>query len=174
MPFPHWYAGQVITADRLSARDMLLVTQQNDLTLTTTSAVKSEIRFTPEPNAVYAYWCYISYSADTDTDLFWEWDDNATTGVLMVSFTRALNLATGAGVDTGSSVIMRRPGNTTDRVAGGSGIANFHSAYDSGTFITTGTPTEHAMYAGRNGVGTGGTTILRGGNQTRLLYQRIA
>lgn len=174
MSFPHFYAGQVLTADRLSARDMLMVTQENDQTVTSsTTFVKSEIKFLAEANALYAYWLYLSYSAGATGDLKWEWDSDATTGVLMAAFTQAYNLSATSGSNDGASIIMRRPGNTTDRVAGGSDVANFHSAYDSGTFSTNGAPTEHAMYFAQNTSNATGT-ILRGGNQTRFLYARIA
>jgi hypothetical protein len=173
MSIPKWFAGQIATADRMNARNMELIAQEGDLTLTTTTATASEIVFLPEPNAVYSYWLYISYSADTDTDMFWEWGSEASTGVLMASFTQAYATDAGTGVNTGSLIVMRRPGNTTNRVAGGSDVANFHSAYDSGTFSTNGAPTQQTLYVARNSAGSGGTTILRGGNQTRMIYQRI-
>lgn len=170
--FPAWFAGEIITADGLNGRNMRLVTQESDLTLTTTSAVASQITFTPEPNAFYAYWTYISYSADVTADLIWDWESEATCGVLMASFTQAYILGAAAGANTGAAIIMRRPGNTTDRVAGGTDVANFHSAYDSGTFSTTATPTAQTLYVRQNAAS--GSTILRGGNQTRMIYQRIA
>jgi hypothetical protein len=170
--FPAWFAGEIITADGLNGRNMRLVAQESDLTLTTTSFVASQITWVPEPNAVYAYWLYISYSADTTADLAWEWESESTCGVLLASFTQAYVLGAAAGVDTGASVIMRRPANTTDRLAGGTGVGNFHSAYDQGTFSTNSAPTAQTLYV-RQGVASG-STILRGGNQTRLVYQRIA
>ncbi|MGW0736975.1 hypothetical protein [Streptomyces sp. NPDC002851] len=71
-------------------------------------------------------------------------------------------------------VIFRRPSNTTDRLAGGAnGNATFWSAYDQGTFATDGTVTPVTMQFAQATAAVE-DTILRGGNQTRLLYQRIA
>lgn len=170
--FPAWFAGEIITADGLNGRNMRLIAQESDQTLTSTTAVASQISFTPEPNAVYAYWLYLSYSADTTADFGWEWESEATCGVLMASFTKAYAQTAASGANTGASIIMRRPGNTTDRVAGGTDVANFHSAYDSGTFSTNATPTAQTVYVRQ--VVASGSTILRGGNQTRMIYQRIA
>lgn len=170
--FPAWFAGEIITADGLNGRNMRLVAQESDLTLTTTSFVDSQITWVPEPNAVYAYWMYISYSADTTADLVWQWESESTCGVLMASFTQAYILGAASGANTGASIIMRRPGNTTDRVAGGTDVANFHSAYDQGTFSTNAAPTAQTLMVRQNVAS--GSTILRGGNQTRLVYQRIA
>lgn len=173
MAFPQWFAGQPITADGLNGRSMRLITQENDQQPTTTGVLdKSEIFFTPEPNAVYAYWLYIAYSAATDGDFLWEWGEQAATGVLMASFTQAYAASAASGVNTGALIIMRRPGNSTNRVAGGTDIANFHSAYDAGTFATDSNPGEQAVWFTQNASST--KSILRGGNQTRLLYQRIA
>lgn len=172
--FPAWFAGEIITADGLNGRNMTLVTQESDLSLTsaTEPGVASQIVFLPEPNAFYAYWLYISYSADTTADFGWEWEAEGTCGVLMASFTQSYIQAAAAGANTGAAIIMRRPGNTTNRVAGGTDVVNFHSAYDSGTFSTTAAPTQQTLYVRQ--LAASGSTILRGGNQTRLLYQRIA
>lgn len=170
--FPAWFAGEIITADGLNGRNMRLVAQESDLDLTSTTLVASQITWVPEPNAVYAYWMYISYSADVTADMVWEWEAEGTCGVLMASFTQAYILGAAAGANTGASIIMRRPGNTTDRVAGGTDVANFHSAYDQGTFSTNAAPTAQTLYVRQNAAS--GSTILRGGNQTRLIYQRIA
>lgn len=170
--FPAWFAGEIITADGLNGRNMRLVAQESDLDLTTTSFVASQITWVPEPNAVYAYWMYISYSADPTADLVWEWEAEGTCGVLMASFTQAYAQSALAGANTGAEIIMRRPANTTNRVAGGTDVANFHSAYDQGTFSTNAAPTAQTLYVSQ--AVASGETILRGGNQTRLVYQRIA
>jgi len=170
--FPAWFAGEIITADGLNGRNMRLVAQESDLDLTSTTFVESQITWVPEPNAVYAYWLYISYSADAAADLVWRWESESTCGVLMASFTQAYVLGAAAGVNTGASIILRRPANTTERLAGGTGASNFHSAYDQGTFSTNAAPTAQTLYVRQNAAS--GSTILRGGNQTRLMYQRIA
>ncbi|MEU0397936.1 hypothetical protein ABZ208_35325 [Streptomyces sp. NPDC006208] len=173
MSIPNWYAGQVMTADALNARHPRLVIQENDQTVTSSTVfVKSEIRFTPEPNALYTYELFISYSADDAEDFKWEWDSDATTGVLLSSFTAAYAANATTGADDGAAIIFRRPGNTTDRIAGGSDVANFHSAYDRGTFTTSSVVSEHALYFTQRVSGATGT-ILRGGNQTRFVYTRI-
>lgn len=176
MSIPQWFAGQALTADGLNARHPRLVQQENDQIVTaSTTFVNSEITFTPEPNAMYWYELLISYSAIAAADFKWSW---AATGTTLCSFTMAPAATIGtASINTGSDVIMRRPANTTVRIAGGSDAtsppANFHSAYDRGTFVSDGTITPVTMQFAQN-VSDAGQVILRGGNQTRLLYYRIA
>ncbi|MFJ9748863.1 hypothetical protein [Streptomyces chartreusis] len=176
MSIPQWFAGQALLADDMNARNPKLITQQNDQTVTTsTTLVNSEITFVPEPNAVYQYWLYISYSATVNSDLRWAW---AAAGATLASFTIGYAATAGSGVNTGSDVIMRRPGNTTARAAGGTDTAgttppvNFHSAYDLGTFVTDGTLSSVTLQFAQN-TSHADQTILRGGNQTRMIYARI-
>jgi hypothetical protein len=174
MSIPQWFAGQVMTADGLNARHPRLVTQVNDQAINvSTTLIDSEIIFTPEPNAEYAYELFISYSATINSDMKWAW---RAAGALFASFTLGYATSAAAGVNTGSDVVMRRPGNTTPRVAGGSNStsppADFHSAYDRGTFSTDGSVAEVAMQFAQN-TSHADQTIMRGGNQTRLLYWRI-
>lgn len=174
MSIPQWFAGQAMTADDMNARNPKLVAQQNDQTVTSsTTLIDSEITFIPEPNAVYQYWLYISYSATVNSDLRWAW---AASGATLASFTIGYATTAASGVNTGSEVVMRRPGNTTARVAGGTDATsppvNFHSAYDVGTFITDGTLSSVTLQFAQN-TSSADQTILRGGNQTRMIYTRI-
>lgn len=170
MPFP-WLPGMRMTASRMNARNVQLIEQAQDQTRTSsTTMVASEITLTPEVNAIYAYELYISYSADTASDFKWNWNAPQAT---FSSFTQARHPDTAGGVNAGALVIFRRPGNTTDRIAGGGGAENFHSAYDVGTFTTTGVAAPITMQFGQYS-SNAGQTILRGSNQTRMLYQRIA
>lgn len=175
MSIPAWYAGQVITADRLNARNTMIVQQNADQDATDTNFVASEITVTLEPGAVYQYWTYISYTADQDNNFVWEWGGNDTT---LTSFTQAMDLGTNSGQNASRPVIFRRPANTTDRIAGGTSdmpsFEVFQSAYDQGTIITgSGTPTLTLYFRKESNTVTDQPTILRGGNQTRLLYQRV-
>lgn len=171
-----WFPGDKITSPRLNARNLMMVTQANDLTLTggSTNYQPSEIILRLEPGATYSYFLFISYSAYTGADFRWRWD--APDGCLLASFTRALILGAASGSNTGANLIMRRPGNLTDRVAGGTSTATsspgtFNSAYDVGTIQNGGVVGNLTLEVDRNDVG--GDTILRGGNQSRLLYQRL-
>lgn len=171
MPFPQWYAGQVITAERLNARNMRVVEQLNDQEVTNngSSWELSEIELELEPNAVYFYWLGLSYSAGNG-GIAWSW---SSTGVTLASFTASYNRDVNSGsINAGAGVLMRRPANTTPRVAGGSGSSNFNSAADRGTITTSGgSPTLALQF--RQDSADSSPTILRGGNQTRLVYQRI-
>lgn len=170
MPFPQWYAGQTITAERLNARNLRLVAQEDNQEITNNDSTweSTEIELELEPNAIYAYWLYVSYSAGNG-GIAWSWD---ATGVTLASFTLAYNRDTASGINNGGGVIMRRPSNTTPRVAGGSGSSNFNSAVDRGTMETSGgTPSLALRF--RQDSSSSSLTILRGGNQTRILYQRI-
>lgn len=171
-----WYAGQVITADRLNARNTHVVVQNADQAATTTTFIASEITITLEPGATYSYQCFISYTADRDNDFKWNWGGN---DVTLASFTQAMDIGTNSGQNASRPVIFRRPGNTTTRIAGGTSdlpsVEVFQSAYDSGTIFTgSGIPTLTLQFGKNSNVETGLNTTLRGGNQTRLVYQRIA
>jgi hypothetical protein len=175
MPNPRLYSGQIIAADRWNALIPQLVTQENDQVITSSiTPINSEITFTPEPNATYSYWLWISYSATTANGLRWQW---LATGATFCSFTQSIsNPGAGTTVNSPQSVNFRRPANTTGRLAGGSDStsppAGFHSAYDSGTFATDGTITPVTMQIAQ-AVSHANQSILRGGNQTRMVYQRI-
>lgn len=177
MPSPVLFAGEIITADNWSALTPTLITQENDQTVNNSEVyVASEITFTPEINAVYEYTLLISYSTggngadESDGDFKWNWDaDNA----LFASFTQSVGRDATGTFNTSNGVIFRRPGNTTDRVAGGAdGSATFWSAYDQGTFETDGTLNDITMQFAQDSAAVE-DTILRGGNQTRMLYRRI-
>lgn len=181
MSIPQWFAGQVLLADDMNARNPKLVIQQNDQTVTNSSTmVASEITFIPEPNAVYRYWMWISYSANQACGFAWSW---SAAGTALASFSNSIaDPATGGTPNTPQSVNMRRPGNTTGRLAGGTDAdgtippVNFHSAYDTGTFATDGTLSSVTFMfacASPSGTVTGAQAILRGGNQTRMIYERI-
>ncbi|MBP5883182.1 hypothetical protein QBA57_28545 [Streptomyces scabiei] len=173
MPSPYVYAGQIATADQWNAGITRLVTQENDQTVTSattgTTLVNSEISVQLEPNALYEYKLYISYSADAAADFKWAW---SLSGMLICSFSQA-NAAglSAASVNDGGDVIFRRAAATTARIAGGSGAANFNSAYDFGTLQTDGAPGLITLQFAQN-TSSANQTILRGGNQTRFLYKR--
>ncbi|QFQ97465.1 hypothetical protein F9278_15980 [Streptomyces phaeolivaceus] len=174
MPNPYVYAGQIATADQWNAGVPRMVTQENDQTVnsgsTGTTLVNSEVTAQLEPNALYKYELFLSYSADGAADFKWAW---SLSGMLICSFSlaNAASLST-ASVNDGGSVIMRRAAATTNRIAGGSGAANFHSAYDFGTLQTDAAPGPITLQFAQN-TSSANDTILRGGNQTRFLYQRI-
>lgn len=174
MPNPYVYAGQIATADQWNAGIRRIVTQENDQTVnsgsTGTTLVNSEVTAQLEPNAMYDYWLWISYSADAAADFKWAW---SLSGMLICSFTQANSASlSAASVNDGGSVILRRPAATTARIAGGSGSANFNSAYDWGTLQTDAAPGPITLQFAQN-TSSANDTILRGGNQTRFLYQRI-
>lgn len=176
MSIPLWYAGQVITADRLNARNAYVVVQNADQASTNTSFQQSEIVVTFEPGAVYQYQCLIAYTADHDNDFKWNWGGN---DVNLSSFTQAMGTGSNTGHNADRPVIFRRPGNTTTRIAGGTSDLPstdvFQSAYDWGTLTTgSGTPTLVLQFGKLSNTQSGLDTILRGGNQTRFVYQRIA
>jgi hypothetical protein len=168
------YAGQIATADQWNAGIPRIVTQENDQTVTSattgTTLINSEVTAQLEPNAFYEYRLWISYSADAAADLKWAW---SLSGMLICSFSQA-NAAglSAASVNDGGDVIFRRAAATTARIAGGSGAANFNSAYDWGTLQTDAAPGPITLQFAQNS-SSANSTILRGGNQTRFIYQRI-
>lgn len=173
MPFPQWQPGMRITATRMNEGRMQLIEQLTDQSAASTTYVNSQITFTPDASARYAYWLFVSYSAAEAADLKWRWD---APGAAFGSFTQSRHTDATGTFNTPASVIFRRPGNSTDRLAGGGGTdtSNFFSAYDSGTFDTDSTSAAITMQFAQN-TAAAVATILRGSNtQTRLLYQRIA
>ncbi|MDX3047550.1 hypothetical protein PV378_13710 [Streptomyces scabiei] len=175
MSIPQWFAGQILIADDMNARHERLVQQENDQVVTSsTTVINSEITFTPEPNASYMYWLWIAYSATINCGFRWSW---LAAGATFCSFTQSISSPGASGTaNTPQSVNFRRPANTTGRLAGGSDAAsppaNFHSAYDQGTFVTDGTTSSVTMQFAQ-AVSHANQTILRGGNQTRMIYRRI-
>jgi hypothetical protein len=172
---PQWFAGQILIADDMNARHPRLVAQENDQIVTSsTTVINSEIVFTPEPNATYRYWLWIAYSATINSGFRWSW---LASGATFCSFTQSISSPGASGTaNTPQSVNMRRPANTTGRLAGGSDAAsppaNFHSAYDQGTFTTDGTISSVTLQFAQ-ATSHANQTILRGGNQTRMIYERI-
>lgn len=180
MPFP-WLAGQRITAARLDEAATRLVAQDADLVMTNqTSLVNSDIAIPVEAGATYVYDCMISYSAVSaaNSALLFAWD--APSGTLLARNTQSYvaQPPTASGANTGSDIIMRRPANITQIPAGGTDTAspptNFHSAYDRGTITVGSVGGLVVLQVRQQGSGSANQTILRGGNQTRCTFARIA
>lgn len=183
MSIPQWYAGQVITADRMNARNVRYVSQNSDMQMVNQGTpLATEIVIPVEAGAVYYYNCLISYSARSGSAncLGFSWD--APSGTALARFTISMNPNGNEGAsNTPNTMITRRPANTTQVPAGGTSDenppANFQSAYDQGT-ITVGSTGGNVVLMVRQNVDGGSpsetnTTILRGGNQTRCFFQRI-
>lgn len=177
MAFPNWYPGDLVTAPGLNGRNWRMVAQDNDLTLTGGSTLyqDTDIVVPVESGAIYYYHLFLSYSARADTGFRWRWQ--APDDCLLASFTMALALSPSTGADSGGNLILRRPGNLTDRVAGGNSAnanppAVFNSAYDAGSITVGGSAGNVILQVDRPDVT--GDAILRGGNQTRMIFQRIA
>ncbi|RLL66999.1 hypothetical protein [Streptomyces sp. Z26] len=166
----------MLTADRWNSMLPQLVVQENDQVVTASvTPINTEISIVPEANATYLYWLYISYSASNSCGMRWQW---SAPGAILCSFTQSIASPGSSGsANTPQSVNFRRPANTTGRLAGGSDSVttpvNFHSAYDSGSFTTDSTLSPITLQFAQ-AVSSGGQAILRGGNQTRLAYQRVA
>lgn len=178
MPFPQVFAGQVLTADVVNATRKRLVVQTADQVLTNQATdVDTEIIIPVEAGAVYWFECLISYSAVSaaNSALTWSWD--APTGTALARFTQSYVAQPATGSNTGSAIIQRRPANTTGIPAGGTDVSspptNFHTAYDRGTISVGGLSGNVVLRVRQAGTGSSNETILRGGNQTRCIYERI-
>lgn len=175
-PFPQMLAGGRLTANMMNSRHIHVVYQETEQVVNnSTVLVDSEITFDLEPNAVYEYTLYISYSADAAADFVVAW--KTTPGVTPARFTWAVNRDNGGLNVTGPS-IMRRPATTTRMVLGGSGVDNFHFGLDQGTFITPpggGTATlQFAQDSADTSDATLRGTSLSGTSHTSCVYSRIA
>jgi len=179
--FPRIRAGQRLTADVLGARNIILVEQSEDVTITEDDSLHdSDLVIPGMAGAVYKYELYVSYSAvreaDSGSALVGSWD--VPSGTAVNRFTTSFPVSPDTGLNTGNAVIMRRPANTTLQLMGGTDASsppvNFHSAYDRGTILLGGTAGDVTWRFGAN-QDVAAETILRGGaNHTRLLYSRIA
>jgi hypothetical protein len=181
--FPRIRAGQRLLANTLNARNLILVEQSEDVTITnSTTMLDSDIVIPAEAGAIYEYDLRIAYSAVRETDgpdvgsaLVCNW--SVPSGSAVNRFTTSFPRTPGTGLNTGNAVIMRRPATATLQICGGTDAAspptNFHSAYDRGTITIGGTDGDVVWRFGANRSVTE-ETILRGGpTQTRLLYSRL-
>src|SRR5690554_6051050 len=95
---------------------MMLVEQSANQDSMDLTFQTSEISVSLESNAVYAYWCYISYTAHYTNNFRWRWN---TPNATIASFTQALDTGTNTGQNASRASIFRRPAAGTNRVAGG-------------------------------------------------------
>ena len=179
MPFPAWRPGMVITAEALNARHDRIVLVDADQVLTSqTTGTASEIELDLEANAVYVYTLLVALSAvaGANSALAFYWD--VPSGTLFGRFTQSLAASSATSLNSGGAIIMRRPANTTLAIAGGSDStsppSNFHSATEQGTITTGEVAGTATLMIQQSGSGSTSQTILRGGNQTRCVYRRIA
>lgn len=172
MAYQRWLAGELTTATKLNAMFPSYIEQAIDISTTSTVLQNTDITFTPDVSATYYYEMFISYGAIDTGDIKWAWSAAQAT---FNRFTFAVAPAQApTDVDTGEEVVMHRPTTTGLAVAAGltSGNAGFMAAFDRGTFTTTATPAAVTLQIARSGAA--GTTIFRGGNNSRFVYQRVA
>lgn len=171
--------NQFTLASKLNRLVPQMITQGTDLTFTLNSTTPqiTDIVFLPDLNAIYNYELFITYTASTAADFAWSWDASEAT-VSRFTLHRAPGAA--SGLNTGGTAVIRRPGQTTHTViaqgldpSGTVDPVNFCSAYDRGTFTTTGNRAVIALMGSQGTADADENTILRGGNGTRLLFTRV-
>lgn len=179
MPWPEWRPGMVLTAEALNARiDRIVLTDTDQVLTSQTTGVASGIVLDLEPDAVYIYDLLLSYSAvsGANSALAFYWA--VPSGCLFARYTDTYIAAPSTGLNTGALNIKRRPANTTLQIAGGSDASsppsNFHSAIETGTITTAAVGGTATLMVQQSGAGSTSQTIVRGGNQTRCVYRRIA
>lgn len=179
MPWPEWRPGMPITAEALNARIDRIVAVDSDQVMTNqTTGLPSEIVLDLEPDAVYTYTAMVSYSAmpGTNSALAFYWE--APSGTLFGRFTDSYVADPPTGLNSGGLSIKRRPANVTLQIAGGTDSSapptQILSAIDMGTITTAAVGGEATLMVRQSGSGSSSQTILRGGNQTRCVYRRIA
>lgn len=175
MPFPTWLAGMRITADRLDDRDIRVVEQGTDQTVTSSTTLRDTNLLIPgEVNAIYWYALYIAYRATITPDFRWAWV--APSGTSIDRFTAGRDEASPAGLTAGHPVALRYASIGIELRAGG-GDADGTS------------PPANVIYAQDQGIikigGTAGSCVVRfaqftsNANQTifssqsKLIYARI-
>ncbi len=184
-----WKPGMALTADRLNARNVSTVEQVttvelNQASFNTGLGIPTEISFEVEANALYRWWCGISYSAvsavhGTGVAIGWRW--TTPPGASMGRFSMSYVQNPGTGINTGSPILMRRPADATYIQAGGTNTEanwptyNFMTAQDRGLLMTDSERGTITLHVGRfNGNNGNVSPVLHGGNQTRLLIERIS
>jgi len=173
MGYSRWAAGELVVASKLNAMIPNIILQGSDITRTSSTAfVDTDITFTPDVSATYYYELFVSYGAGNVGDIKWAWS------AAQAAFTRfAFSVAgpeTPSGVDTGGNGLLHRPAEGTGMVAAGltSGNAGFMSAWERGTFTTTSTAAACTLQVGQS-ASSATSTIFRGGNNSRFVYQRV-
>lgn len=174
-----FHSGEPLTAKALNRVGMSVIYQGTDSPVTSsTTYIDSALTFTPDINAVYYYEVFLAYTAGSGGDLKWRWNAQH---ALFCRFTIAPDDDT-ANVDVGTAdadqltqpgslMILRRPSNLTDAVAGGMSTTISTAAWDRGTFATDGTSTPVTLQFAQNA--SSATTMNLRANST-FLYQRIS
>lgn len=174
--FDLWRAGEIIVPAKLNAMIPSFIELENDFTKTnSTLSNVTDISFTPDINATYYYELYISYGAIQAADIRWAWSASQATFNRYVCHQLP---ASSDGVEVGNNIVLRHPAQGSSAIAGGGNDAdndpdNFMSAWDRGTFTTTGTAAAITLQFAQ-GTTNATASVLRGGNNTRLVYTRIA
>lgn len=179
MAFELWKDEDVLFASKLNLMLPKLVTLGSDITIESTAVQQTvdlfELPF--EAGATYNYELFIAYSASTAADFVWNWLASEATFSRYAFYRAPGNLS---GLNVGATGVIRRPAQGTQLTAQGGDASgttdplNFMSAYDRGTFTSTGSSGTAQLQFTQSGTGSTQKTILRGGNGTRVLYQRIA
>lgn len=174
MPFPRWLAGMRITADRLDDRNIMVVDQGEDQTVTSSTVLVDTNMIIPgEAGAKYWYQAKISYSATVTPDFRWAW--SVPSGANVRRFTISREEAAAAGLNTGVGIIMRTPATGTETRAGGGsadGVSppDFFHVYDEGVIEMGGTAGNVTLQFAQF-TSNANETIFRG--QSRLIYARV-
>lgn len=170
------HSGDLVTADALNFGNWNMVDQVSDLTVADNGnaprLLDSEIVWRLEHGTLYHFRLYLSYSAHATAEFAWSWSASTGLGTVVWSaFTQAYAESASTTLNTGSLTIFRRSQFDTVMRAGGTGTGNFNSAYCEG--IARGLGADSVMTLRAGYLNLGGSAILRGGNQTRLLYRKI-
>src|SRR5690606_30068635 len=179
MPFPQWFAGQTITADRLNAARMKMVAQsENQEVVNSTALVPTEIIIPLESGATYWYQLVLTYTARNTNDgvegggIRWAWD--VPTGTSMPRQTASYALVGNQGISliAGGRILLRSPTATTWRGAGGAGPDNAQAARAYGS-IQVGGLSGAAVWQFAQWNAHSTPTTLRGATRTRVFYARV-
>lgn len=170
-PFPLFIPGVRVTANVMNARNPRLVMMDNHFVINnTTTLTDTPLSFEMDGNAIYAYKLFISYTTSSSADLVYAW--RTTPGVTPARFTHS-NDRDVPSLNSGAQSIHRRPSTTTPIFAGGSGVNNFHSAKEEGTFITPPGGGSATLQVAQATADASDTTIYGQNNNTFVVYERI-
>src|SRR5690606_22428850 len=119
MPCPHWFAGQTITADRLTAARKQMVAQSaHQAVVHWTALVPTEIIIPLESGATYWYQLVLTYTASNTGGgmggggIRWAWD--VPTGTSMPRQTASYALVDNQAISliAGGRILLRSPAAT--------------------------------------------------------------
>lgn len=167
MVYPDFQAGQRLTADLLRALAIDSVSNGDDQTVTSSTAlIDSNLSVTVEATAIYKYRLMASYTASTGGDIQFAW--SVPTGGTMQRWTWGIGPGSTGGAGDAETISMRRPdAGTAVSAGGGTTTRGYH---EEGTFIGGSVDGDFTLRFAQDTSNATGTVLT---SSSRVEFQRI-